>query len=339
MENGNCKNSNGKLVPKKGELWCVVWVWVGKLQVVCWTTLGKVKWKSAQMRRLCELPDFGASWVQFCSICTSRMSPLIYVETKRNNTTCSMNHALNWRNNPKHIQYLVWQSILKLRSNSNKMSVNQGTCQGALLLNIFCLSLRHLNVSSEDASDLFRSNLPTQPASSGKIQEIWWPKRLSGGFVFLGPELLTWDGGLMSANLRPNMMPTIYHHWIKIVYIYISSNTMLTSLSMNKVVACIGQIQSSHVQEMLVPTNRRLASQSNFWRHDLCLYYLTFLQGQCTPCRDKDCRKQCDQSSCTAPSLAKKKKSASDLTPLVLCMNHQSKSSGKRGWTNTLSLQ
>ena len=92
--------------------------------------------------------------------------------------------ALNWRNNPKHIQYLVWQSILKLCSNSNKMSVNQGTCQGALLLNIFCLSLRHLNVSSEDASDLFRSNLPTQPASSGKIQEIWWPKRLSGGFVF-----------------------------------------------------------------------------------------------------------------------------------------------------------
>lgn len=90
-------------------------------------------------------------------------------------------------------------------------------------------------------------------------------------------------------------------------YIYISSNTMLTSLSMNKVVACIGQIQSSHVQEMLVPTNRRLASQSNFWRHDLCLYYLTFLQGQSTPCRDKDCRKQCDQSSCTVPSLAKKK--------------------------------
>lgn len=221
MENGNCKNSNGKLVPKKGELWCVVWVWVGKLQVVCWTTLSKVKWKSAQMRRLCELPDFGASWVQFCSICTSQMSPLIYVETKRNNTTCSMNHALNWRNNPKHIQYLVWQSILKLCSNSNKMSVNQGACQGALLLNIFCLSLRHLNVSSEDASDLFRSNLPTQPASSDKIQEIWWPKRLSGGFIFLGPELLTWDGGLISANLRPNMMPTIYHHWIKILYIYI----------------------------------------------------------------------------------------------------------------------
>jgi len=26
MENANCKNSNGKLVPKKGELWCVVWV-------------------------------------------------------------------------------------------------------------------------------------------------------------------------------------------------------------------------------------------------------------------------------------------------------------------------
>ena len=68
-----------------------------------------------------------------------------------------------------------------------------------------------------------------------------------------------------------------------------------------------------------------------------CFYIiLTFLQGQSTPCRAKDCRKQCDQSSCTAPSLAKRKQ-ASGLTPLVLCMNHQSKSSGKRGWTNTLN--